>query len=197
MQTQTTQFWLIYLMAFLSIFQGFYVLNVYKDYGQTVEALADDAYLTKVGSVAALLSAIRFPWSGAMDLSLFKAAPFKTVYGFQLCLQTFLGFTLPMVHHSRVLFAIWVCLIMWTEGAHFVVLPSAIKSIFGGEANTIYATLFSYSGISAILMLFIVKSQFGSNYESVFKLSALLSLTALVILLCCFKENRIKCEIYG
>ena len=43
---KTSQFWLIYLMALFSIFQGFYVLNVFKDYGQTVSILKDDAYLT-------------------------------------------------------------------------------------------------------------------------------------------------------
>ena len=32
---KTSQFWLIYLMAFLSVFQGYYALNVYKAYGFT------------------------------------------------------------------------------------------------------------------------------------------------------------------
>ena len=43
---QTRQFWLIYLMALFSIFQGYYVLNVFKDFGQTISILKDDAYLT-------------------------------------------------------------------------------------------------------------------------------------------------------
>lgn len=78
----TKEFWLIYLMAFLSIFQGFYVLNVFKDYGQTMTSLKDDAFLTKVGSMAAVLNTMRFFWSGSMDLSLLKGSAFKIVYGF-------------------------------------------------------------------------------------------------------------------
>lgn len=69
-------------MAFLSIFQGFYVLNVYKDYGASLPTLQDDNFLTRVGSLAAVLNTMRFVWSGAMDLKLFKASPFKHVYGF-------------------------------------------------------------------------------------------------------------------
>ena len=69
---KTSEFWLIYLMALMSIFQGFYVLNVYKDYGATVPALQDDAFLTKVGSLAAMLNTMRFVWSGAMDLDYLK-----------------------------------------------------------------------------------------------------------------------------
>ena len=79
---KTRQFWHIYLMAFLSIFQGFYVLNVYKDFGQTKPALSNDAFLSRVGSISTLLNAIRFLWSGAMDLSILKGSPFKSVYSF-------------------------------------------------------------------------------------------------------------------
>ena len=75
------------------------------------------------------------------------------------------------------------------EGAHFVIIPSAIKSIFGQEADKIYSILFSYSGISALLMLVIVTTTFGSNYESIFQFSSILSLTALIILTTVFKEK--------
>ena len=79
---KTRQFWLIYIMAFLSIFQGFYVLNVYKDYGETIPTLKDDTFLTRVGSLAGILNTMRFVWSGAMDLEILKGSPFKLVYGF-------------------------------------------------------------------------------------------------------------------
>ena len=128
---KTSQFWLIYLMAFFSIFQGFYVLNVFKDYGQTISILKDDAFLTQVGSMAAVLNTMRFFWSGAMDLSILKGKSLRTIYGFQLAMQVFFGITLPWAAQSRSLYAVWVCLILWMEGAHFVILPSAIKSIFG------------------------------------------------------------------
>ena len=186
---KTSQFWTIYLMAFCSIFQGYYVLNVFKDYGQTVSILKDDAFLTQVGSAASILNTMRFLWSGAMDLNILKGRSLKTVYGFQLAMQAIFGMTLSWAAQSRSLYTIWVCLILWMEGAHFVIIPSAIKSIFGQEADKIYAILFSYSGISAILMLFIVTSKFGSNYESVFQLSAMLSIAAFVLLIGAFKET--------
>jgi len=33
-------------MAFLSVFQGYYTINVYKAYGYTYTVLQDDAFLT-------------------------------------------------------------------------------------------------------------------------------------------------------
>lgn len=80
------------------------------------------------------------------------------------------------------------------EGAHFVIIPNAIKSIFGQEADKIYSILFSYSGISALLMLLIVTSTFGGNYESVFQFSSILSLTAFIILTGVFKEKQVKVQ---
>lgn len=74
---RTSQFWILYIMASLSVFQGYYTLNVYKAFGYTMPALADDAYLTKVGSVAALMGTMRFVWSAAMDI---KSSSFLAVY---------------------------------------------------------------------------------------------------------------------
>ena len=88
---KTSQFWLIYLMAFMSVFQGYYALNVYKAYGFTHIVLKDDAFLTKVGSIASVMAALRFLWSAAMDL---QAASFKRVYGVLLIIQITLGFTM-------------------------------------------------------------------------------------------------------
>lgn len=87
----TSQFWLIYAMAFMSVFQGYYTLNVYKAFGYTATQLSDDAFLTKVGSIAALMGAMRFAWSAAMDLD---KATFKMVYGSLLVLQIVLGSTI-------------------------------------------------------------------------------------------------------
>ena len=78
---------------------------------------------------------------------------------------------------------------LWTEGAHFVVIPSALKEIYGKEANTIYAFLFSYSGLSSILVMIVARSKFGADYEMVFRFSGVLSLVALLILIVFFKEK--------
>jgi len=54
-------------MAILSIFQGYYAINVYKAYGYTKPALNDDSFLTQVGSLAAFMGTMRFVWSASMD----------------------------------------------------------------------------------------------------------------------------------
>lgn len=74
---KTSQFWMIYMMSFMSVFQGFYTLNVYKAYGYTKPALNDDGFLSIVGSIAVFMGALRFVWSAVMD---FKSASFKKVY---------------------------------------------------------------------------------------------------------------------
>merc|ERR1712087_618637 len=112
-----------------------------------------------------ILNTMRFFWSGALDLNILKGFAFKTVYGLQLAMQVVFGITFTWAAQTRLSYATWVCLILWMEGAHFVIIPSAIKAIYGKEADKIYALLFSYSGISAVLMLFIVTSSFGQNYE--------------------------------
>jgi len=78
-------------MAFLSIFQGYYALNVYKAFGQTQPTLSDDCYLTTVGSISAILGSLRFIWSAAMDI---KGATFKRIYGVLLMIQIILGLTI-------------------------------------------------------------------------------------------------------
>ena len=65
-------------MAVMSIFQGYYLLNVYKAYGYTKPVLDDDIFLAKVGSIAAFMGAMRFVWSATMDL---ESASIKKVYG--------------------------------------------------------------------------------------------------------------------
>ena len=53
--------------------------------------LKDDAFLTKIGSIAALMDALRFIWSAPMD---YKAATFKRVYGLLLTIQILLGISI-------------------------------------------------------------------------------------------------------
>ena len=117
----TSQFWLVYVMAVMSIFQGYYTLNVYKAYGYTKEGLQDDIFITKVGSIAAFMGAMRFVWSATMDYIDYNS--FRKVYGALLLTQTILGATIDIAAESgKSLFALWLCLMLFTEGAHFVVI---------------------------------------------------------------------------
>ena len=75
------QFWTIYLMALLSILFGYYSVDVFKSFGQTIPELSDDKYLTWVGSMAALCNACRFIWSACLDYY-----SYRQVYGILLLL---------------------------------------------------------------------------------------------------------------
>jgi len=176
-------------MAFMSVFQGYYALNVYKAFGFTNQELKDDAYLTKVGSVAAIMGALRFVWSAAMDCD---SASFKKVYSVLLVTQILLGATIEFALQTRWTFAVWICLMLFTEGGHFTIMPNAMRAIYGESATTIYGIIFSFTGMANILILFIVKSDLGKDYSKVFYLSAGLSLIALILLICAFTEERLS-----
>ena len=180
------QFILIYVMALCSIFQGYYVLNVFKDYGNTVPNLNDDKFLTLVGSVGSIFMMLRFCWSWFMD----HHYSFVQVYATMLFIQIAAGLTIKWATQSRTLYALWVCMMMLTEGGHFTVIPNAIKQIYGeGAASKVYAILITYTGLCSFVIIFIVSSHFGNNYDAVFKLSSILSLISLTILLTVYPHN--------
>ena len=136
-------------MACLSLFQGYYALNVYKLYGQTVESLNDDYYLTMVGSAAAILGTVRFIWGALLDS---PSLTFKYVYGGLLAIQVLLGLTIKSVSHSRGLYAVWICLMMFTEGGHFTIFPNIVKQVFGNDLGiSVYGAFFTWAGAVSLL----------------------------------------------
>ena len=70
---------------------GYYIVNTYKSFGQTISVLDDDHFLSTISSISALFNAARFIWSGALD----KFA-FKKVYGSLLVIQITLAFTIGL-----------------------------------------------------------------------------------------------------
>jgi len=78
---------------------------------------------------------------------------------------------------------------LFTEGGHFTILPNALRTIYGETATGIYGILFTFTGLSNLLILFVVQSQFGQSYASVYHLTAVLSFVALVLLVFGFKEE--------
>ena len=177
---KTSQFWLLYLMFLISVFQGYYTLNVYKWFGYTEPVLDDDAYLTTIGSIAYVMNAMRFAWSAALDLDF---TTFKLVYGTLLVIQATLGVTIGFAVQGRASYAIWVCLMLFTEGGHFTLIPNVLRLIYGPEsAGPIHGAIFSFTGLSNLMMLFIVPSNFGQNYIKVYYFTAFLSAFALTVL---------------
>ena len=67
---------------------GYYVINSYKNLGETIPALDDDKYLTTVNSISAIFNSLRFIWSGALD-----KLCFKKVYGCLIFFQLLIAFS--------------------------------------------------------------------------------------------------------
>jgi hypothetical protein len=116
------EFWVLYTMQFLSIFYGYYMVNVYKNFGFTIPVLDSDAYLTTVNSISALFNSARFVWSGALD-----KMSFKLIYGFLICIQLVLAFTISLTVNSRITYGLVVCLTLFCIGGHFALFPNVLK----------------------------------------------------------------------
>lgn len=80
---------------------------------------------------------------------------------------------------------------LFTEGGHFTIIPNLLKKIYGDSATAIYGLIITYTGIANILILFVVKSDFGQSYTKVYFLTAVLSLISLILLTFCFREERL------
>ena len=179
------QFLVFYVMCLCSIFEGYYVLNVYKSFGETIPVLEDDLFLTQVGIIAAGLNSVRFVWSSAFDV---PGVSFKMVYGVLLVIQIVLGLTLMWASQSKLTYTIWVSVILFAEGGHFALLPTVIKALYGNLATQVYSLLFTFTGLSNLMIILVVRSHFGHDYSSVFQVMSGLSAVSLAILLLFFKE---------
>ena len=156
---KTSQFWLIYIMASLSVTQGYYTVTVFKQFGQTEPVLNDDSFLCTVGSVGFIMGIIRFFWSAALDL---KSCSFMIVYTVLLCLQIAMSFTIHLAVQTRTTYALWIALMIFTEGGHFTLVPNVLRIIFGEKsASIIYGVVFSFTGVAQIIIISIVLSKFG------------------------------------
>jgi uncharacterized membrane protein YhfC len=174
-------------MATLSLFQGYYVLNVFKSYGQTKAHLNDDHFLTMVGSVSAILGTLRFAWSAAME---HPKLTFKHIYGALLVIQIALGATIKHVADSPTLYTVWVCAMMFTEGGHFTLMPNIVKRLYEEQAMKAYGLFFTWVGGVSLAQICLLNTTFGQDYESVFSLTAGLSLLSLILLVTCFREEN-------
>ena len=83
---------------------------------------------------------------------------------------------------------------LFTEGGHFVIVPNALRAIYGEAASGIYGVIFTFTGLSSFVIMFVVKSDFGRDYAKVFTLSACLSGLAFLLLVFCFDERKLVKE---
>lgn len=163
---------------------GLFVINTYKRYGQ--EHIADDKFLTAVGSVSSVFGGLRFVWSYIVDRWSFKLS-----YSIALCMNVFFGFTLTAIVDIPALYLIWISMIIWAEGAHFSLVPAACAKFFGRHAPTVYGIAFSFGMIpqlcSTIMVRFWLKE---IRYESFYYMASAASLLALCICLFLFEEKK-------
>jgi len=62
---------------------------------------------------------------------------------------------------SKLTYAAWICMMMFTEGGHFTIIPNALKELYGDKATEVYGVVFTYTGLSCLLIIFIVQAPFG------------------------------------
>ena len=102
------------------------MVNVYKTFGITIPTLDNDAFLTTVNSISALFNSARFIWAGALD-----KVCFKYIYGFMVCMQIAMAFSISETVKTRFTYAAVVCLTLFCIGAHFALFPNLLKQIYG------------------------------------------------------------------
>ena len=82
-------------------------------------------------------------------------------------------------------------MIIWGEGAHFALLPTACALLFGEQAGMVYGIAFSFGTFcqitDSILVEFIFKK---SGYGDFYYVCAALSTVSFVILMFFFKEEK-------
>ena len=117
-------------MQGLSITFAYYVVNVFKLFGEGVPTLDNDGYLTLVSSISAIFNAARFFWSGALD-----KMPFNYVYGLLLLIQILIAGTMFLTKDSKTTYMIAVCLVLFCVGGHFALFPNIIRQIYGRQAT--------------------------------------------------------------
>ena len=117
------------------------MINTFKSFG--MEKIKSDEFLTVVGSIASVFGGIRFIWSYLVDRYSYRLS-----YSIVLIMNVVFGSTLVLVSGSRVLYLIWVSMIVWAEGAHFALIPTVIAKIFGPHAALVYGIAFSFVAIA-------------------------------------------------
>lgn len=170
---------------------GLICISVVKTFALTQPDLNNETYITEVISISCIFNAMRALWSIWLDHS-----TYKTVYGFMIGLETFLGLTYFFSSKSKVSYAIWIWLNQWCEGASFALMPNVLKSIYGKHATELYGYLFSFNATASLIFLAMSRSPLGTMYYWMYGIGSTCSILAGVLLFTKFdptpfKERRI------
>ena len=145
------QFWLLFTAAFCSTAAGLYVAAAYKSFGDL--EIDDDKFLALTGSVASVFNgSFRFLWAQLMEKT-----SFRTTYLILLGLQITLMTSLYYVASVKVLFLIWVALLMCCEGGHFSLFAALFAVLYGRELGAKLYGVFFYTFSVAALLSFVLQ----------------------------------------
>ena len=122
---RTKEFWILFIMCISSSTPGLYVFTSYKNYGS--QNIHDDEFLAAVGSAGSICNAcFRFIWGKLMDKTSFRFTMYILV-----SIQTVLISTIYFISGAKVLYFVWICLILCCEGGNFSIFPTIIAKMYG------------------------------------------------------------------
>ena len=191
----TKQFLLIYLMNFLSIFLGIFLIGSEKEFGK--DHFTNEKFLSLVASCGGIFSALRFIWSFLLDK--FK---YKVIYGILLAMQVFIGAALPYFLDQEISTstkeAIFFAMIMaafFCEGGHFVLAPTICGKLFGAEGGIrVFSVCYSFCGCASLINIVLIDLLFDEwldiGFEGFCHVYSMLSLLSLFILIFIFREEK-------
>ena len=122
---QTLSFWQLLALVTTGVTYGYYILIVFKAYGQKYES--DDYYLSVLGAIGILFNALgRFFLPASLDY-----VSFKCVFGLSLIAQIAFAASFDSIAEHRTLFAIWLCASFFASGGQFAMTAMECSTIFG------------------------------------------------------------------
>lgn len=174
-------------MMYFSIFYGYFVANIYKDFGS--KYIDDDRFLTIVGAVSAACAGFRFVWSFLM-----QKLSFKLVYSIMLVSQIIVSTVLYWSARNRIAYLICVSLTIWIEGGHFTTLPTVCGFLYDAKGSQVFTIVFLAFGVSSMTGVFFAKVLLEKvfSYLTIFLICAAMSAVSLILLHTMFKEESYK-----
>lgn len=185
----TRKFVHMYAMAVCHYVYGYYYMSAYKQYAK--DFINDDAYLTKVGAIAALFNgSFKVIWATSLDY-----VPFRTIYGGLIWLEFSLIILVQYAVTSKPWFLVVTCLTFMCDGSLTAMLPAFTVDQFGMKRGPeVYSYMYSVMGVASLLTFIEVETinALGGSAKIIFFISGCFSFTA-AVLCCTFDEkNKLK-----
>ena len=185
---QQQRFLQLFFMSMFSATGVMFVANNYKTFGQ--QKIKDDLFLTIVGSIGMIGNGLsRCAWGAIMDLK-----SFKKVYGVLLLAQIIAICTLSLISYSKILYFLWVVVILACEGGHFALFPSVCAKIFGSDdgakAFSMVAFGLNIGNVIQYALTLLLLASFG--YEYLTTIIGVLGVISLIMVLPFNEKHRVK-----